>query len=148
MFYFAYGSNMQHRQMLEERCPGSKFVGHAILDGHWMVYDGFSVEWGGAVANVVSSRQDEVWGGLFEITEEQLAQLDVHEGYPKYYHRRLAEILRPRTKEKVQAWVYYRSPQVSGVPSKRYVEAVVHGARECGLPEDYISSVIDILHQT
>lgn len=133
--------------MLEERCPGSKFIGLAILDEYCLIYDGFSMEWGGAVANIVSSRQDEVWGGLFEITEEDLAKLDTHEGYPKYYNRSLFNVLRPGKKEKIQAWAYYRQEHPTGIPSRRYLEAVIRGARDCRLPEDYIHSVIDIFHR-
>jgi gamma-glutamylcyclotransferase len=148
MFYFAYGSNMEHRLMLEERCPGSEFVGRAILDGYWMVYDGFSPSWGGALANIAPSRQDEVWGGLYEITEEHLAKIDSYEGCPRHYQRSLLDVLRSGGKGKVQAWVYYRQPQAVGVPSRRYLEALVQGARDCGLPEDYIRSVINVLHQS
>ncbi|NTV28771.1 MAG: hypothetical protein HGA80_01685 [Candidatus Omnitrophica bacterium] len=138
---------MQHRQMLEERCPGAVFIGVGILDGFWLVYDGFSTRWGGAVANIIPSRQDEVWGGLFQLTEDQLAALDAYEGSPKYYQRRQVEILRPGIKDKVLAWIYYRQPQAAGVPSKRYLETVIRGARDCRLPEDYIHSVLDVVHK-
>lgn len=138
---------MEHRPFIQENCPGAKFMGLGILDGHCLVYDGFSTRWGGAVANIIPSRQDEVWGGLFKVNEENLKKLDSYEGCPRYYQRRLEYIIRPGVKEKPQAWVYFRPPQAAGLPSRRYLEAVIRGARDCRLPEDYIHSTLDILHQ-
>ena len=132
--------------MLEERCPGAKLIGRAILDKHWLVFDGFSTAWGGALANIVPSRQDEVWGVVYEITEEHLAKLDQFEGCPRYYQRRQVEVLRPGQKETILAWVYYRPGLAAGVPSRKYLETIINGARECGLPGDYINTVIDIFH--
>jgi len=144
MFYFAYGSNMNHRQMLDVRCPGARFIGRAILDRQCLVYDGFSPGWGGAVVNIDSSRQDEVHGGLFEITPQHLSILDGYEGYPAHCQRRQETVLSGSDHTKVPAWIYYRPPQAPGMPSRIYLETLLRGARDCGLPEDYIQSSLDI----
>ena len=146
MFYFAYGSSMEHRHM-QECCPGAKFVGLAILDGYWLVFDSFSPRWGGAMANITPSAQDEVWGGLYEIADEDIAKIDNYEGYPKYYKRSILDVLRPGREGKIKAWVYFREPQADGVPSRRYQETLIRGARDCGIPEDYIASMIDVVHR-
>ncbi len=142
MLYFAYGSNMEHNQMLKERCPGSKFLGPACLSGYWFVFDGFSPRWKGAMANIVPSQEDEVWGGLFEITEENLRSLDHYLGCPKCYTRSVFEVERMGVKERVKAWTYLREPQAAGFPSKGYLAAVLKGARDCILPEGYIETAI------
>ena len=143
MFYFAYGSNMNHRQMLTERAPGAKFIGLGELMGYWLVFDGYSSFWRGPVANVVKSSDDAVWGGLFEITQEHLEMLDQHEGYPKYYSRMEVSVQRPG-REKVMAWIYLRPAQVPGRPSGQYLKQILEGAKDCRLPGDYVLSTIDI----
>ncbi len=142
MFYFAYGSNMDHHQMMAERCPGVKFIGPAILDEYCIFFDGFSAVWGGAVANIDKASDDEVWGGVFEITEEHLAKLDVFEGYPQYYSRKQVGV-KMHGRSWVQAWTYYREAHPTGRPSAKYIHAVIKGAKECGLPEDYIAGAFD-----
>jgi gamma-glutamylcyclotransferase len=140
MYYFAYGSSMEHNQMSRERCAGALFLGPARLAGFWFVFDGFSPRWKGAMANVVPSPEDEVWGGLFEITEYHLRSLDQYLGCPKIYTRSIFEIERLGMKDKVKSWVYLREPQAAGFPSKGYLAAVLKGARDCILPESYIET--------
>jgi gamma-glutamylcyclotransferase len=142
MYYFAYGSNMEHNQMLKERCAGSLFLGPACLTGFWFVFDGFSPRWKGAMANIVPSADDEVWGGLFEITDYHLRSLDQSLNCPKSYTRSVFEVERLGTREKVKAWVYLHEPQAAGFPSKGYLAAVMKGARDCILPESYIANAI------
>jgi gamma-glutamylcyclotransferase (GGCT)/AIG2-like uncharacterized protein YtfP len=143
MYYFAYGSNMEHDQMLKERCAGAKFLGPACLAGFWFVFDGFSPRWKGAIANIVPSHEDEVWGGLFEITEDHLRSLDAYLGCPKNYTRSVFEVERPGLKDRVKAWTYLREPQAAGFPSRGYLALVLKGARDCILPDSYILSAIE-----
>jgi len=143
VYYFAYGSNMEHNQMLKERCVGAKFIGPACLPGFWFVFDGFAARWRGAVANIVPSQEDGVWGGLFEITEDHLRSLDAYLGCPKNYTRSVFEVERPGIKDRVKAWTYLREPQAAGFPSKGYLAAVLKGARDCFLPDSYILNAIE-----
>ena len=140
MFYFAYGSNMDHHQMLVERCPGAKFTSAAELDRHCLIFDGYSASWAGAVANIDVADDEEVWGGLFEITEQHFNMLDEYEGCPKYYTRKPIIVERADTGDKVAAWTYYREAHPTGLPSHRYIDAVLRGAKDCCLPEDYVMS--------
>ena len=145
MYYFSYASNMDHDQMLKERCPGAKFIGAARLPAWWFVFDGFSTQWGGAVANIVPSYTDEVWGGLYEISGTQLTILDSYEGYPRFYSRQ--ELMVEKKGEDiapVKAWVYLRAPQPAGFPSKKYHAVLMKGAKDCRLPADYVQSYLRV----
>ncbi len=144
MYYFAYASNMSHDQMLKVRCPGSKFIGPARLSGHWFVFDGFSADWGGAVGNIVPSSQDEVWGGVFEVTENQLQVLDSYEACPRFCSRQLFDVERRAGQEKLKAWGYIRVPQPAGFPSKKYMSTILRGAKDCRLPADYVQSSLKV----
>ena len=58
MYYFAYGSNMNHEQM-KKRCPSGKFITRALLSGYKYVYDGYSSSGKGAVSNIIKSANRE-----------------------------------------------------------------------------------------
>lgn len=141
MFYFAYGSNMNFKQM-EERCgkDGFKFIGRAYLEGYSFVYDGYSNSRNGAVANIVKSdnKNEKVWGGLFEINQECLNKLDTYEGYPHSYNRKEIKVIDDFNNE-YKAWIYLRDSKERGEPSENYRNIVIQGAKDCGLPEDYIN---------
>ncbi len=64
MFYFVYGSNMNHKQM-KKRAPGAKFLGRAAIDNYKFVYDGWDAELGGAVGNIIPQKGSRVLGGLY-----------------------------------------------------------------------------------
>ncbi len=137
MFYFAYGSNMKHKQM-ENRCPSSNFLRRAYLDGYHFVYDGHSSAWNGAVANIVKSNSsNRIWGGLFEINSDNLAALDCYEGYPKSYDRVELDIKDDRDTV-YRAIVYFRTDEKLGKPSDEYRKTILRGSRDCDLPMDYV----------
>ncbi|MEM4605942.1 MAG: gamma-glutamylcyclotransferase family protein [Candidatus Pacearchaeota archaeon] len=138
MYYFAYGSNMNQEQMIK-RCKGKnfKFIGRAYLKGYRFVYDGQSEYRGGAVANIVKSENDIVWGVLYEINKNCLKNLDKYEGYPYVYNRKEVEVITDDG-YKFLAWVYLREPKPLGKPSDKYRKVVLEGAKACNLPEDYI----------
>ncbi len=82
-YYFAYGSNMSYEQM-KERCPDSKYVGVARLNGYKLDFTKMSTIRGGGVADIVEAEDDCVYGVLYSITDDDLAVLDVKEkGYTR-----------------------------------------------------------------
>lgn len=142
MLYFAYASNMHRGQMLRW-CPGSRFVKAAALAGFRFVYDGFSVTWDGAVANIIKSDAETVWGVLYEITERDRLTLDAFEGYPRDYEHRDVEV-RDRDGHVHQAMTYFRTGRATGPPHPDYERIVIDGAKECGLPDEYIDRVLRV----
>ena len=141
MYYFAYGSNMKHTQM-RERCPDSRFIKAVCLNNAEFRYDGHSRNWDNkAVANIVNANGGNVWGGLFEVNENDLAQLDWHEGFPKSYGKKIVQVNDAEGKV-YDAWVYFRIGEVKGRPSKNYRGTILEGAEDCNLPEDYIKKCL------
>lgn len=102
--YFAYGSNLNRRQM-KERCPGAEVVGRGVLVGYELVFGGHSVRWGGGVASVVKRRGSMVQGVLYLIPIAELALLDRYEGAPRSYARLRLRIVDEAAKP-CQAFVY------------------------------------------
>ncbi len=141
MKYFAFGSNMNLDQM-KKRCPGSTFLTSATLEDFRFVYDGKSDRWGGAVGNIVPSEGESVKGALFEINDGDLLSLDQYEGFPNRYKRRELPV-KSTDNMKIMAILYFRDNESVGSPSEAYKETVISGARECGIPEDYIQKYLD-----
>ena len=137
-YYFAYGSNMNHQQM-KQRCPSSIFIKKAFLKGYKFVYDGYSSIRKGAVANIIETGEenDEVWGGLFEINEDNLSSLDCYEGYPNSYNRKEV-VLGSEEGKSFKAIAYYRIGKRISEPSEDYRNIIIKGAKDCNLPENYI----------
>ncbi len=140
MYYFAYGSNMNQEQM-KKRCPNSRFIKRAYLEGYRFVYDGYSSTRKGAVANIIEKEGSLVWGALYEITQDELSELDKWEGYPKAYDRYKILVKDDQGKE-YKAWVYLRDPKEPGQPSEEYRKRVYEGAKQCNLPDEYIKKYI------
>lgn len=135
--YFAYGSNMKHSQMRDRCGEGWRFLKRAYLPGYKLVFDGYSEKWKGAVANVVRSEGEMVWGGLFEVTEECIRELDKREGHPEYYKRQELQVFDDDGNCHT-AYVYLREPQKQGKPSQGYLDTLLQGAKDCGLPCEYV----------
>ncbi len=142
MYYFAYGSKMSHEQMTK-RCPGSSFLKRAYLKHYKFIYDGYSEKWGCAVANIKKDICGKVWGCLFEITDEDLKELDEYEGYPRIYQREELEV-EDDSGYVHKAIVYLRTGQKSGKPTEEYMRTVIDGAWDCKLPEKYIVSLRNV----
>ena len=136
--YFAYGSNLSPGR-LATRCPSARFVGTGRLDGFRLAFARLSKRWGGAVADLLPDRASKVWGSVFDLSDEDLHELDAYEGVPlAYYRKRIAVV--GTDGRPVDAWCYFvSSKEPESLPSTRYWNAIVQGAVEVGLPGDYIA---------
>ena len=118
---------------MRQRCPSSKFLKHGFLFGYKLVFDGHSINWKDPVSNVVESPDEIVWGGIFKINKDNLAALDCYEGYHKSYDRREATI-EDDEGNRLKAFLYCRVSRDHGRPSRDYLNKIIEGARDCGLP--------------
>lgn len=132
--YFAYGSNLSTRQMAQ-RCADAAPVGVAVLRGHRLAFTRFSPAWGGGVADAVVAEGDSVWGLLYELTPEDLAALDGHEGgYERV--RALVETLDGRA---ARAWAYRVADKADFTPpTAEYLGVIRAAAARLGFPDSYL----------
>ena len=129
MRYFAYGSNLNKKQM-QERCPDSKPLFTAVLPNYKLIFVGWSRQWKGAVASIKTSRGDRVRGAVYEISEQCLRKLDRFEGYPQNYNR-LKVIVFGEDDEAIEAITYIKAGQIEeGQPSKEYLAVIQQGLRD------------------
>jgi len=136
MYYFAYGSNLNHKQM-NCRCPDNKFSKRAYLDNYKFVYDGHSKNWEGAVANILKSADNIVWGGLYEISKSDLENLDRYEGFPNSYNKDESKV-KDDQGNIYKAITYLRIGEKIGIPSDKYKKIIIDGTKDCILPDNYV----------
>ena len=129
MYYFAYGSNLNKKQMLE-RCPDSKPRFVATLRNYKLVFVGWSRQWRGGVASIKPFRGERVLGALYELSDRDLRRLDSYEGYPGSYNRLKVTVF-DEDGESVEAITYIKSEQAEEIqPSKEYLFLVQQGYRD------------------
>jgi gamma-glutamylcyclotransferase (GGCT)/AIG2-like uncharacterized protein YtfP len=133
-----------NQAQMKRWCPASRFLKAVLLRGFRFVYDGFSVTWDGAVGNMVASDTESVWGALYEITERDRLTLDAFEGYPRSYEHKEVEV-RDRDGNVYRAMTYVRTGRALGKPHPDYERIVIDGAKESGLPEDYVDKSLRVI---
>lgn len=144
VWYFAYGSNLLREQMIER----TGAIGHADhppriarLSGYSLVFQALEED-GHAFANI-RRLVDEVHGAVYRCSPAHLSRLDKYEsGY-----ERLAISVCDEHGEILEAVAYVINPKQPvrfGRPSEEYLERIVTGARQHGLPESHIGAIIAI----
>ena len=132
MYYFAYASNLNKKQMLE-RCPDSKPLLVATLPNYKLVFAGWSRQWRGGVATIKLFRRERVLGAVYEISERDLRRLDKYEGYPSNYDRMNVTVFGENGKP-IEAVTYIKSGRLEETqPSKEYLVVIQQGYRDWDL---------------
>ena len=128
MLYLAYGMNTNQAEMAR-RCPEARCLGPAELPGYELVFSQH--------CDVRPNDQCSVHGLLWELTEQDLANLDILEGWPDYYDR--GWVMVHHGDQTVLAITYWMrdSPQLSE-PSMPYLACVMEGYMEHDLPVDQV----------
>ncbi len=129
MYYFAYASNLNRKQMLE-RCPDSKPKLMATLPNYNLIFAGWSRKWRGGVATIRRFGGEKVLGGIYDISEKCLQKLDRYEeGYDRLKVTVFTEVDEP-----IEAITYIKSGQLEETqPSKEYLSIIQQGYRDWGL---------------
>ncbi|MDR0752417.1 MAG: amidoligase family protein [Christensenellaceae bacterium] len=81
-YYIAYGSNLNHDQMLKDRCPTAKYIGKSTLQDYELVFR--------RTATIEKCLNSKVPVGIFEIDKKCEVTLDSREGVlndPPSYER-------------------------------------------------------------
>lgn len=144
--YFAYGANL-NPEIMKRRCPDSSFMAVAYSCDYILKFTKClkrDKSWGKGswVADMALSLNDKVWGAIYKVSEKDLENLDKSEGvrFPTGYKRvKQLVIVEKSNPLCVDVWTYLvNKKQGEGRPSKLYMAAILEGAREHQLPEDYI----------
>ncbi len=132
MYYFAYGSNLNRKQMME-RCPDSEPKFTATLPNYKLVFVGWSRQWRGGVVSIRHFRGERVPGAIYEVSDKDLNRLDGYEGYPGNYNRLNVTVF-SEDGEPIQAVTYIKAGQSEEAqPSPGYLAIIQQGYRDWGI---------------
>ena len=90
MLYFAFGSNLNQKQM-KRRCKDSKYIGCYSLKNYKLVFRNYY--YGGGVADIQKNKNSTVLGAIYEISKKDEKALDVYEDFPKTYIKKYFKLL-------------------------------------------------------
>lgn len=133
--YFAYGSNLDPEQM-QWRCPDALAIGAARLDD-WAWRIG-----GRGYATVSPSLGSQVWGAIWNLSDEDLRTLDRYEGVASRLYRR-EPIIVMANDQPIETLIYIENYDDVGTPRGDYLEKILLGAEHFDLPRDWIQQLAD-----
>ena len=130
MLYFAFGSNLNQKQM-KRRCRDSKYIGCYSLKNYKLVFRNYFL--GGGVADVEKKKNSSVLGAIYKISKKDEKELDIYEDFPKTYIKKYFRLLGKKV------MFYYMPKKTKHVlPSKRYLNLIIQGYKDCGYRNNYI----------
>ncbi|MEQ1638551.1 MAG: gamma-glutamylcyclotransferase family protein [Methylococcales bacterium] len=138
--YFAYGSNMFTRRLIE-RVPSARAIGIGKLTGHHLQWHKKSTD-GSAKCDIEIAELTEqiVWGVLFSIDPSEKGHLDKAEGLGYGYEEKTVSISTETTV--VEAITYYATKIDNTLPVYDWYKAfVLAGAEEHDLPFEYLQAI-------
>ena len=135
MLYFAFGSNL-HKKQMKKRCKDSKYIGCYTLKNYKLSFRTGSYSRGimkMGVADIEKKRNSKVLGAIYNISKRDEKKLDVYEDFPTLYIKKYFKILGKKV-------MFYYMPRKSRhvSPSKRYLNIIIKGYKDCGYRDTYI----------
>ena len=140
--YFAYGSNMSaERLRVADRTPSAKWIGIGRVTGYRLVFDKVGMDGSGkADCERTAKLRDVVHGALFHIAHGDRPALDRAEGLGNGYDAFDIDV---ETESGIVQALTYRATRKDATlkPFTWYMQHVLNGARQCGLPQAYVASI-------
>lgn len=138
MKFFLYGDLLNPSQ-LARRAPEHRFLHLASLAEHTVKFCRWSSQWRCGLASVVHSMGEKTWGGVFELTDEDVAIMDQFEqDVPQGAYRHLQVTVSTETGEKELVTTYAAKPIGKFKPKDHYLDWVVKGLKQWKFPEEVI----------
>ena len=129
MYYFAYGSNLNRKQM-REHCLESTPRSLATLPNYKLVFVGWSRQWRGGVASIKPFGGEKVLGAIYEVSESCLKKLDKYESS----YNRLKVTIFDEDGQSFEVITYIKSGQSEEEkPSAEYLSVIQQGYRDWGI---------------
>lgn len=136
--YFAYCTLLDRAEM-RRFCPDARPAGTASLFD-WRV--GFAAHTGGGGCHLIEEPGHVVYGLLYEMDDETLAQLDAISGVDRGLYRQIDVTVRADGGETLDAITYVvPTPMGPFRPSADYVRPILAGASAEGLPDGYVAEL-------
>ncbi len=127
MLYFAFGSNLNRKQ-IKRRCKNSRFISCHILKNYQLV---FRSKYG--AADIQRKKGSSVLGAIYDINKADEKKLDAYEEFPKVYVKKYFKILGKKV------MFYYMSSKTKQTePPRRYLNLIIQGYEDCGYQDSHV----------
>lgn len=121
-YYLAYGNNLNLSEM-KKRCPSSVPIGSTFIANYRLVFRGIENR---SFLSIEAWEGSEVPVGVYQITTEDEANLDLYEGVPTLYSKETIEV--ELHGETIKGIVYIMNPKYSyNLPSEYYLARCING---------------------
>lgn len=138
MKFFLYGDHLNPAQ-LARRAPEHRFLFLATLADHTIKFCRWSSQWRCGLASIVPSPGEKVWGGVFELTDEDLKVMDEFEqDVPQGAYRILQVNVVNEAGAKELVSTYAANPIGKFKPKDHYLDWVLKGLKHWKLPDECI----------
>lgn len=142
LWYFGYGSNVERATFLGRRRMRPVESRPGVLEGWRLRFDLPVGPGERGVANLTREPGARVWGVLWCITPADAQHLDRTEGVHRGFYLREPVEVRDAGGRATHAFAYRSDRGRSGrKPSRRYLGLLLRGAREHGLPAEWIAEL-------
>ena len=131
MFYFAYGSNLNHFQM-KRRCKDSIYIKKINLRDFKLTFRSKY-----RAADIEPKKNSIVPGGLFEISKSDEKKLDIYEDYPNLYKKYYFLY----NEKKVMTYTMVKKTLFK-FPTDRYLNVIKRGYKDCKLDKKYLEKAL------
>ena len=126
-------------------CPEHRVLGAAELPDHRLAFLRRSIRWGAGAADIVSAPGRSVWGVVYELPLG-VGELDGKEGAGFAYRRRELEVLLDGRALGALAYEVIHKEPAEVTPTSDYLDLLVTGAVEHGLPGHYVAELRAWVH--
>jgi len=127
MFYFAYGSNLNHHQMLNIRCVGSKYLKTFFLKDYKLTFCHPNKSNKFGYANIIKKKGHETPGAIWEITSKHEEILDSYEDFPDTYQKEYFFLDGKKIMFYIMNQYYFKNPP------KSYIDTINEGYKNCNI---------------
>ena len=147
MPYFAYCTLLDEEEM-RRFVPTARRGATGQISGQRVVFErhGPGVETGGC--NLSETKGQTVYGVLYDLTDEEFAQLDAISGVDRGLYERFAVEVTTNNGEVAAETYIIPNPGGPFQPTAAYVRPILAGARELGLPKDYVATLDALVRES
>ena len=131
MLYFAYGSNLHHKQ-IKKRCKDCNFLKSIRLRDYKLTFRSKY-----RAADIEKKKNSIVVGGLFNISKSDEKKLDIYEDFPSLYEKMFFKYYGRR----VMTYTM-RNKTPFRYPTERYLNVIIRGYKDCKLDRKYLNKAL------
>ena len=135
MLYFAYGSNLNHYQMKNIRCVGSKYIKSYFLKNYKLSFCHPNKLNKYGYGNIIKKKRSKVPGAIWKITKKHEKILDRYEEFPNSYQKKYFFL----NGKKIMFYIMLKCFKKK--PPKSYINIIKEGYKNCNIDIKYANKL-------